>query len=451
MRARKVWGSIAGRVTLILVACTLGIQVLSFGAVGWARGVEGRSLRDQLIAHDVAFALRHLSSLEAHGATASDSPQWHRGDYRLMVLTTWPSPSQSIGGDTFQPLIKAVSAAYPQAGEPRVFLHDGQHVGLAWPVDQQRALALVFESPWMSTRPPWWGVVFYVLVVVLMGVALAAYATRLALRPLATFTRSAQWIADHVHEPPTAAVSSVSGLKEVVIVEHALQRLHAEIHRQLEDRLRMLAAISHDLKTPLTRLKLRLSAMEDPLDWGALRERMEHDVDAMTALVEDGLAYASSQSVREDKVSVDLNDLVQSVVDEVSDLHQGVPILVQGRLERPMMLRPRAISRILQNLINNALKYGDHVSVELGEELCGDTHHVTLAVNDDGPGIPDHLLACATQPYWREDSSRNRALGETGGSGLGLAIAHNLAQAHGARLALKNRHPHGLRAALIWD
>jgi signal transduction histidine kinase len=203
------------------------------------------------------------------------------------------------------------------------------------------------------------------------------------------------------------------------------------------ERTRIVAAVSHDLQTPITRLRLRAELMDDP----ALRDKMLADLAAMQALVEEGMAYAGSAAApKEAVIPTDLDALAASVVADYADAGQAVSLI--GCSGRAVRTRPNTLRRLLGNLIDNALKFGGNAAVVLDS---ADSVPL-IAVRDRGPGIPEAELDKVFEPFYRLEASRNR---ETGGTGLGLAIARQLADALGAELSLRNLPEGGLEARVI--
>ena len=199
----------------------------------------------------------------------------------------------------------------------------------------------------------------------------------------------------------------------------------------------MLAAITHDLQTPVTRLRLRLEKVEDE----ALREKLIADLAAMKALIDEGLELARSAETSEPKVMLDLDSLLESLVEDAVDAG-GNAVFEQGS-QAVMQLRPLAIGRLFSNLIDNALKHGGSARVSAAK-IGG---HVTVRVRDNGPGLPDDMLEKVFDPFVRVEGSRSR---ETGGAGLGLTIARTLAEKNGASLKLRNHPEGGLEAIVNW-
>ena len=240
----------------------------------------------------------------------------------------------------------------------------------------------------------------------------------------------------------TAAESLGPDLKSEVIPEHgpvevahaaaAFNAMQQRIAGYLAERVQILAAISHDLQTPITRMRLRLDLM-DPSE---TQERLVQDLRAMEHLVREGVTYARTlHGSAEAPARVDIDALLDSLSYDYRD--GGTPIAVEGKVGVPVETRPQALRRILTNLIDNAIKFGGDAEVMVSRE----SGNLAIAVLDRGPGIPEAELERVMQPFYRLETSRNRG---TGGTGLGLAIAQQL----GGRLALANRQGGGLQATL---
>jgi signal transduction histidine kinase len=205
----------------------------------------------------------------------------------------------------------------------------------------------------------------------------------------------------------------------------------------LAERVQILAAISHDLQTPITRMRLRLDLMER----SEAQDKLYSDLRAMEHLVREGITYARTlHGSAEALARVDLDALLDSLACDYRD--GGHAITLDGKVGAPVLTRPQALRRILTNLVDNALKFGGDVDIAVFREEEGS---LAIAVRDRGPGIPEAELERVMQPFYRLETSRNRG---TGGTGLGLAIAQQLAQALGGRLVLSNRQEGGLQARL---
>jgi len=218
-----------------------------------------------------------------------------------------------------------------------------------------------------------------------------------------------------------------SGPSEVVALIRAFNTMQDRLTRFIADRTRLLAAISHDLRTPLTSLRLKAELLDDP----ELAEQMIATIDEMTAIVQSSLDFARSDAVMEESREIDLTALADSLVEDMAELGLDVSF-AESSPRVPLQGRSAALRRALRNLIENAVRYGQRARVRCWRE--GDT--ALVAVSDDGPGIPEAHLAEVIKPFVRLETSRNRA---TGGVGLGLAIANDIIAAHGGTLTLRNR------------
>ena len=198
---------------------------------------------------------------------------------------------------------------------------------------------------------------------------------------------------------------------------------------------RALAAVSHDLRTPLTRLRLRAELVDDE----ALREQMANDLDAMATMLDATLDYLRGLQDSEALRPIDINALLESLAADARVL--GREVAVAGHAVAPYRGRLTALRRALQNLIDNAIKYGGNAAVRIEDD--GAT--LQLIVEDSGPGIDPAELGRITEPYYRPDVARRS---DTGGSGLGLSIVRDIALMHGGELQLANRREGGLAATL---
>ena len=230
-----------------------------------------------------------------------------------------------------------------------------------------------------------------------------------------------------------------SGSSEVRAAGQAFVAMRSRIERHMEQRTMMLSGISHDLRTPLTRLKLGLSMQDETEDV----EAMQRDVADMERLVEEFLAFSRGDTL-DDPDDVLPADLVEGVVSRFASSGADVQFLPHEDGYGEMSLHPMAVARALENLIGNAVKYGSRAVVTLDDG----PHVLRLSVDDDGPGIPASARQDALKPFVRLDQARNQNRGS--GVGLGLAIAHDIARRHGGALELgESTALGGLRATLV--
>jgi len=256
-------------------------------------------------------------------------------------------------------------------------------------------------------------------------------AVRQAIRPLARFAKAAETL-----DPGgTSARLAEDGPSEVAHAATAFNAMRDRIAHYLEERVRILAAISHDLQTPITRMALRVEMAEDTPE----KERLLRDLSQIERLVREGVAYArSAHGDVETPARIDVGSFVESLAFDYQDM--GKPVTVHGLSGAVLTTRPHALRRILTNLIDNALKFAGEAAITVTRDSTG---RIGVAVRDSGPGIPEHQLTAVLQPFYRLEQSRNR---DSGGTGLGLAIAHQLALAIGGSLTLRNRQMGGLCA-----
>ncbi|OAN48999.1 two-component sensor histidine kinase [Magnetospirillum moscoviense] len=261
------------------------------------------------------------------------------------------------------------------------------------------------------------------VVAALLAVTLAAlWAVRRATRPFATFAAAAERLGLEITAPPVPE----TGPREVRKAAHAFNVMQGRIRRFVDDRTQMLAAISHDLRTPITRLKLRAEFIDDEDE----RSRLLADLDEMERMIAATLSFAKDDALREDRRPVDVAALVQGLAEDLGGSYDGPDRLV-------IEARPTALKRAVANLIENAVKYGGTARCRL-EAQIGQT---VLTVADDGPGIPEAEFERVFAPFVRLEASRNR---DTGGTGLGLAVARAAIRAHGGDVILSNRPEGGL-------
>lgn len=215
----------------------------------------------------------------------------------------------------------------------------------------------------------------------------------------------------------------------------AFNRMHGRLQRFVQDRTQMLAAMSHDLRTPITTLRLRAEFIDDE----EIRDKILETLDEMQRMTEATLSFVREEAAVEPTRKVDLTALIESVVVDFADLGHDVTF---DQIERcSYHCRPQGLKRTLRNLLENAIRYGDRAEVRLVDA----ERHLIVEIDDDGPGIPDDQIERMFQPFVRLDASRSE---ETGGIGLGLAIARSIVRGHGGDIELANREGGGLRARI---
>ena len=249
--------------------------------------------------------------------------------------------------------------------------------------------------------------------------------------PIARFAEAAERLGVDAEAPPLPE----AGPRELRAATRAFNRMQARLARFVADRTQMLAAISHDLRTPLTRLRLRAELVEDP----EMQRKMLADLDEMEAMITATLAFARDDAKREPRGPLDLADLLQSLCDDRVDA--GHDAVYEGPPHAVVDGRPVALRRAFANLMDNAIAYGGGFTVRLVPE-AGQTR---IEIEDRGPGIPENEFEKVFTPFYRLERSRSR---DTGGVGLGLSTARTILRGHGGDVTLANRAEGGLRVTV---
>ncbi|MBV8208802.1 MAG: HAMP domain-containing protein [Burkholderiaceae bacterium] len=262
--------------------------------------------------------------------------------------------------------------------------------------------------------------------------ALAAWAVRRLTLPLQTLARAAQGLASDLDQPPLAE----TGPAEVAVAAASFNRMQQDLKRNLQTRSQALAAVSHDLRLPITRVRLRIERLADE----ATREAIESDLVEMDRMIGNTLEFLRAGHSGEQPARVDANALVESVAEDMRAL--GCQIRTHGQAGAPLLARAQAVRRCLSNLVDNARRYGGG---DIDLTLRDGAERIEFVVEDRGPGIPQSEQERVFEPYVRLEASRAR---HTGGTGLGLAIARAIARGHGGDVAFESREGGGLRAIL---
>jgi signal transduction histidine kinase len=269
------------------------------------------------------------------------------------------------------------------------------------------------------------------LVMLTIATALVLYVVaRSVTRPLSELASAAEAVGRDVSQPALKE----KGAQELREAARAFNTMHERMHRYVDSRTRVLAAMSHDLKTPLTRMRLRVETLDD----SEAQERFGRDLDEMESMVRGALALLKNLSDDETAAPIDVNMLLATLQSEFAEV--GASVQIRGRARGAFVGKPQALKRCLSNLLSNAVNFGTGATI-----LVEDGTALALRVKDEGPGLPPEELERVFEPFYRVESSRNR---DTGGTGLGLSIARDIAQAHGGSLILRNLPERGLEAVL---
>jgi signal transduction histidine kinase len=315
-----------------------------------------------------------------------------------------------------------VFALSPNGGTRRVgiALPDGAVLSAA--VAPERQPPPFWEGPWMTTLS------FAVVSLTLLGL----WAARTVSAPLSAIAKAAESFSLN----STADPLPERGPEEIRFMAQALNRMRERISRLIDDRTRMLAAISHDLRTPITRMRLRTEFIEDEVQRG----RMLADLDQMRSMLESVLSFLRNDRRVEAMTLTDLASTLQLVTDQFGDM--GRKVTYDGPPHAMATVRPDDLLRSVTNLVENAVRFGAEATIRL--RTAPDV--VTIDVEDDGPGISDAQKNNMLEPFVRGDDARN--MDEASGFGLGLSIANAIVLAHGGTLTLHDRPPHGLVARI---
>lgn len=446
-RARDFVGSMAGRIFLILA---IGMSAASIGSLFLAEqarqhdfehvrlervalstvdvvnrlqqspDVFGRLLAERRIfgaipAPDTIAAVRsnpELSNILRQRLGKAARPAAGQVPSRLCL----PQPSADIG---------RLAAGIADLPEPDCWvIHFVDRAGVS------HSLAILLPAlvvPRSSTLDP-----AYLSIVLGTSALLAMLVARLAAAPLRRLAEAARAVSLASEPEPVAE----RGPTEVQAALRSFNVMQQRLRDGVRDRTQVLAAISHDLQTPLTRLRLRLEQVSDD----ALRDRLTADLVATQTLVREGLELARSSESREPLSSVDIDSLLSSIAEDASEF--GSDVAFVGGCGAVARVKPNALTRSIVNLVENAVKHGGSARIE-----CFRTAgKVTIAIRDFGSGIPDSRIEAMFAPFERGDASRSRS---TGGTGLGLTIARAQARTFGADVFLSNHPAGGLLAAVV--
>lgn len=274
-----------------------------------------------------------------------------------------------------------------------------------------------------------WRVLLTLAILLAAMLLLSWIAVRWVTRPLHLLANAADELGRDINRPPLPE----GGPAEVDRAAHAFNTMQTRLIRFIDERTRLLTAMSHDLKTPLTRMRLRAEMLED----ASLREQFETDLLEMESMVTQTLEFMRGLSSGEPAQLVDIMGLLESL--QADNEAMGRSVTIDGRVARPWSGAAQLLKRCLSNLVDNAVLYGKRAQIRVEET----PDQLTIRVRDQGPGLPEAEIEKVFQPFYRLEGSRSR---ETGGTGLGLSIARNIAQAHGGDVRLRNHEEGGLEA-----
>ncbi|MNJ23684.1 Osmolarity sensor protein EnvZ [compost metagenome] len=419
--------TLASRLALIFFTGLVLAYGLSFSFQFYERYVSARSMMLGNLELDVSTSVAILERLPAAEREAW-LPRLERRNYRYLLDGGEPGQPLELNDAPMaaQSIDKAIGSHYALDYQniPGPRPHFQVHLRLAdgEPLTVDVTPTTVPLSTWLPV----------VLVIQLMVLLLCTWlAVKTAIGPLTRLARAVDSLDPNAPGPRLEE----RGPREVQYAAVAFNSLQARIAAYLKERMQLLAAISHDLQTPITRMKLRVEVMDPSLE----KDKLWSDLEAMEHLVREGVAYARSiDGSTEARCRVNLDALLDSLVLDYQD--SGQHVTLGATTGAVIDTRPHALRRVLANLIDNALKFAGAAQLEV---LTGSDNSSLIRVLDNGPGIPADELDEVLKPFYRVEGSRNRS---TGGTGLGLAIAQQLTQAIGGTLTLSNRPGGGLCA-----
>ncbi len=305
----------------------------------------------------------------------------------------------------------------------------GPAIRFILPVVRNMQVVATFYRPATTVWPA--EITAAALVAIAAASLAAAYVARRVTRPLSELAKAASIVARGGRAPNLKE----SGPQDVRDAAIAFNAMTGEVSRTLESQRQLLSAVGHDLRTPITAMRISLEFVDDP----ELRERLQHNLDELQELTEAVLSAARGTG-GELKRNVDLSALLESICADLDDM--GEPVSCTTSEEpAPLVCRPNEIRRAVRNLVENAVAYGGKASIALAQS--GSAYEIL--VEDEGPGIPEADQSRVFEPFVRLEGSRNE---DTGGTGLGLTLVKAIAEGHGGAVTLENRREGGLRARL---
>jgi signal transduction histidine kinase len=439
-----MFSSMSGRVFAILLLGIVGSAMLT----SWlAFGERQKTISQFRDTHAVDRAEQLVLALDALPAANRETflktaPRLGLRVTPLNVGDTEQVPNSTYVialGERLGTPFKVYSLPYKPEYCPR--LAKGNHTdhlpceALGITLNDGSGLRLTIVPP-RNQMPPMRPEFIWYLLLFLCSIALLAYlVSRMTMRPLNQLAQAATDLGQDINRPPLPE----QGSSEILQATRAFNAMQDRIRQHIQQRTHMLAAITHDLQTPLTRLRLRLEKVGD----AELRDKLVGDLADMQMMVKEGLDLARSMDNNEPLKPLDLDSMLESVCIDASDAGQDVT--VNGKSNSTVMARPQALRRCLNNLIDNAVKYGHHAKLSVEINSVAGKKMVVILIRDGGNGILEDQLKKVFEPFYRVETSRSR---DTGGTGLGLTIAQNITQQHGGSLQLSNLPEGGLEVRL---
>ncbi len=464
--------SLFGQLVVLLFGGLLFTQAVTTGILLQDRGdVISQGIRGDIINRATAIVRLLNSTAPAQRKkliTALDSPELHvslRPRPTILLIATSESMMGTVIGKAIARQLKqqlaetssirvmvgktrmsALSSAARRmmmaergemTGSMQSMMRSGVHSTLM--VEAVQIEVHLKNGNWLSLIRPiperltgWPDRLLLILAILLFGILLISFFTvRRITRPLRALARAADELGRDINREPLSEL----GPSEVGEAARAFNGMQKRLARYLNDRTRILAAISHDLKTPITRLRLRSELLGDDEP----KEKFQRDLDDMESMVTATLDFMRGSTDQEKAQPIDMLALLESLREDAVD--SGAKVELTGLPLAPFPGRPLALKRCLGNLIDNAVRYGGEAHIHIADSA----EQLVITISDQGPGIPETAMDEMFEPFFRLESSR---AANTGGTGLGLGIARNIARGHGGDIQLHNHPEGGLQAEL---
>ena len=418
---------LGGQIALLL----FGALLLEFAGSEWLfnrieTGVLANERASQL-SQQIGVADRLMAEIPTTERGATAARLW-----REPLILAWrpDAPAVARTDPKLAPIARTLRTVQPDLGDRAIALSAaGTSLVGAWQLGDGSWMTFR-ATGYLDTSPPFQRHIGAMLMLVAAVTLLALVLARLLGRPL----RNLADAADRVGREDVTPVAE-EGPREVRRVAAAFNAMQARLLDQVNERIQALAAVSHDLRTPIARLRLRAANIPSP----ELRAAVAHDLEEMEAFMRSLLAFLRGADPEEERL-IDLASLVMTIVHDAQDM--GSKVDYDGPASLELVTRPLKLQRAIDNLVQNAVQHAGHAEVRLSQ----DEHGVRLIVEDRGPGIPPDQFDAVFEPFRRVEGSRNR---NTGGAGLGLAIVRRSITRLGGSIHLENRRGGGLRATII--
>jgi signal transduction histidine kinase len=422
--------SLFGRMTGVLLAGLIVGQLLSMAIHRHERSHMVARYNSLMAAQRIKDIVRMSDAIDSHSRqsfmNSFQEPDWHitydgekasKGWLNEFGHPQLQSALNDLQDSGYQVQIRTHNTL-PKVFLVQVQLHDRSWVNIRFSLPSE-------ASSWPSRM------LLQLFILIISVLAVSLIAVRWVTNPLMHLANAAEELGKDIHRPAL----DEQGPTEVSLAAHAFNKMQTRLVRYIQNQTQLLTAISHDLKTPITRLRLRTELLED----SNLRAKFEKDLEDMEKMVMATLDFMRGADQQEVMHPIDIMALLESLQADAQEMKHDV--FIKGSVSAPYFGRPLAIKRCLSNLIDNAIKYGKCAKIEIEDH----PDLLTIIVRDQGPGIPEDQLDKVFEPFYRLEGSRSR---NSGGTGLGLSIARNIAQLHGGKLSAQNSSGGGLKIVL---